>query len=78
MKNDGSTDIYFATKGPNCGKNNWLETVPRKIWFVILQMYGPLKFWLEQTWRPGEIELMNQSDAENVILNPSTNKGEMK
>lgn len=55
---DGSTDIYFAPKAPEGYDNNWLETVPGKSWFVILRMYGPLKPWLEQTWRPSEIVLV--------------------
>ena len=55
---DGSTDIYFGPKAPEGMENNWLETVPGKSWFVALRMYGPLKPWLDQTWRPGEIELV--------------------
>jgi hypothetical protein len=58
MNEDGSTDIYFGPKAPEGYENNWLETVPGKSWFNILRMYGPLKPWLEQTWRPGEIELV--------------------
>ncbi|MCB1130902.1 MAG: DUF1254 domain-containing protein [Verrucomicrobiae bacterium] len=54
---DGSTDIYFSPKAPEGFENNWLETVPGKSWFVILRMYGPLKPWLDQSWRPGEVEL---------------------
>lgn len=56
---DGSYDIYFAPKAPKGYENNWLETVPGKGWFVALRMYGPLEAWIEKTWRPGEIELVN-------------------
>ena len=55
---DGSYDIYFAPKAPKGYGNNWLETVPGKSWFIILRMYGPLKPWLDQTWRPSEVELV--------------------
>ena len=58
MNEDGSTDIYFGSKAPEGYENNWLETVPGKSWFVILRMYGPLKPWIEKTWRPGEVEPM--------------------
>ncbi len=37
---------------------NWVHTVPRKGWFTILRLYGPLEPWFDKTWRPGEIELM--------------------
>ena len=55
---DGSYDIYFAPKPPKGYENNWLETVPGKGWFVGLRLYGPLEPWIEKTWRPGEIELV--------------------
>ena len=54
---DGSYNIYFGPRAPEGYENNWLETTQGKSWFVILRMYGPLKPWLDQTWRPGEIEL---------------------
>jgi hypothetical protein len=56
--NDGSFDIYFAPKPPAGKENNWLQTVPGKSWFVALRMYGPLEPWIDQSWRPGEIELV--------------------
>jgi len=55
---DGSYDIYFTPKPPKGYENNWLETVPGKGWFVALRLYGPLEPWIEKTWRPGEIELV--------------------
>ncbi len=55
---DGSCNIYFAPKPPKGFENNWLETVPGKGWFVALRMYGPLQEWIDKTWRPGEIELV--------------------
>ena len=55
---DGSLDIYFAPKPPKGQENNWLQTVPGKSWFIALRMYGPLEPWIDQTWRPGEIELV--------------------
>ncbi len=55
---DGSYDIYFAPKPPKGKEGNWLETVPGKSWFTILRMYGPLTPWIDKTWRPSEIELV--------------------
>ena len=51
-------DIYFARKPPKGQESNWLQTVPGKSWFIALRMYGPLQPWIDQTWRPGEIELV--------------------
>lgn len=54
---DGSYDLYFGPKAPEGKENNWLQTIPGKSWFVILRMYGPLKPWLDRSWRPGELEM---------------------
>jgi hypothetical protein len=55
---DGSFTIYFGPAAPRGYENNWIETLPGKSWFVILRMYGPLEPWIDQTWRPSEVELV--------------------
>ena len=55
---DGSYDIYFAPEAPEGQEGNWIQTIPEKSWFIILRMYGPLEPWLNKTWVPGEIELV--------------------
>ena len=55
---DGSFDVYFGPVAPKGFEKNWLQTIPGKSWFVILRMYGPLKPWIEKTWRPDEIKLV--------------------
>ncbi|MGD8370924.1 MAG: DUF1254 domain-containing protein [Syntrophobacterales bacterium] len=55
---DGSYDIYFAPKAPKGKEGNWLQTIPGKSWWLALRMYGPLQPWIDQTWRPGEIEVV--------------------
>jgi len=55
---DGSFDVFFSPN-PTPGKeNNWLQTIPGKSFIVILRVYGPLKPWIEKTWRPGEVLLV--------------------
>jgi hypothetical protein len=55
---DGSYDVYFAPEAPKGKEGNWLQTNRDKSWFVILRMYGPLEPWINKTWRPSEIELV--------------------
>lgn len=55
---DGSVDIYFGPDAPAGYENNWIQTVPGKGWFLLLRLYGPLEPWFDQTWRPGDIELV--------------------
>lgn len=56
---DGSYDIYFAPEAPKGLENNWLQTIPGKSWFVALRLYGPQENWINKTWRPSEVELVN-------------------
>jgi hypothetical protein len=56
---DGSYDIYFAPEAPEGWESNWIQTIPGKSWFIILRMYGPLEPWLDKTWRPSELELVD-------------------
>jgi len=55
---DGSVDLYFAPKAPAGKEANWIQTVPKKGWYTILRLYGPLAPWFDKTWRPGEVELV--------------------
>ena len=56
---DGSYDIYFSPEAPAGFENNWLQTIPGKSWFVALRLYGPLEPWIEKTWRPSEVMLVD-------------------
>ncbi len=59
MNEDGSYDIYIGPEAPAGYGNNWLQTIPGKSWFVILRLYGPLEAWIDKTWRPSEVMLVN-------------------
>lgn len=61
---DGSYDIYFSPTPPLGKEGNWLQTIPGKSWFIALRVYGPLQPWIDQTWRPGELEPVSQSSME--------------
>ena len=58
---DGSVDLYFGPKPPEGKEKNWIQTVENKGWFVILRIYGPLEPWFDETWKPGEIELISDT-----------------
>lgn len=55
---DGSVDIYFGPKAPAGEENNWVQTLPKKGWFMILRLYGPLEPWFDKSWRPNDLELL--------------------
>ena len=57
---DGSVTLRFGPEAPDGPEAmNWIQTVPGKGWFALLRLYGPLEPWFEQTWRPGDIELVD-------------------
>jgi hypothetical protein len=58
MNPDGSVDIYFAPEAPEGKEDNWIQTIPGKSWFIIFRMYGPLQPWIDKTWRPSDLELV--------------------
>lgn len=55
---DGSIDVVFSPDAPEGMENNWVQSIPGKSWFIILRAYGPLAPWIDKTWRPGELELV--------------------
>ncbi len=57
---DGSYDVIFAPKLPEgVDERNWIQSIPEKSWFIIFRAYGPLQPWLDKSWRPGELELVD-------------------
>ena len=55
---DGSIDVLFAPQVPKGMEKNWIQTIPGKSWFILLRAYGPLQPWIDKTWRPSELELV--------------------
>ena len=58
------TPIPFGPTAPNGKESNWGQTVPGKGWNTIFRLYGPLESWFDQTWRPGEIELLQYATSD--------------
>jgi hypothetical protein len=56
---DGSYDIYFSPKAHKGKESNWIQTVPGKGWNTILRLYGPLESFYDQSWMPGDPELVD-------------------
>ncbi|WP_390887165.1 DUF1214 domain-containing protein [Bradyrhizobium ottawaense] len=54
---DGSTTIYFGPTQPaGVKRGNWIQTDPKKGWFVILRLYSPLEPFFTKSWRLSEVE----------------------
>ena len=57
VNQDGSVDIWFGPKDPAGKEDNWIQTIPGKDWTMKLRLYGISESGIDQTWRPGEIEV---------------------
>ena len=58
VNQDDSVDIWFGPKDPAGKVNNWIQTIPGKDWTMILRLYGTLESKIDQTWRPGKLEVI--------------------
>ena len=55
---DGSYTMWFGPKAPKGHESNWIQTMPKKSYSVLLRLYGPLEAWFDKTWKPGDFELV--------------------
>jgi hypothetical protein len=56
---DGTTTVHFSPTQPaGVKRGNWIQTDPKKGFFAILRLYGPLEPFFTKKWRPSEIELV--------------------
>lgn len=55
---DGSYTVYFGPQPPAGREGNWVQTMPGRGWTVLLRLYAPLEPWFDQSWKPGDIELV--------------------
>ena len=55
---DGSVTVWFGPKPPAGHETNWVQTMPGKGYNLALRLYGPLEPWFDQTWKPGDPELI--------------------
>ena len=58
VNRDGSVDVWFGPQAMASREHNWIKTLPGKGWTLILRLYGTMNSWHDQTWRPGEIEVV--------------------
>lgn len=55
---DGSFTVWFGPQAPEGHETNWVQTTPDKGYNLALRLYGPLEPWFNQSWKPGDPELV--------------------
>jgi hypothetical protein len=52
---DGSIDLHFGPTPPDGYEQNWIKTPPDQGWSIFIRLYGPLRSYFDQTWKPDDI-----------------------
>ena len=58
LNKDGSATVYFGPQAPKGQENNWVQTISKKGYNVLLRLYGPEQAWFDKAWMPGDFELV--------------------
>jgi hypothetical protein len=55
---EGSVDLSLGRKPPAGKEASGTATMPRRGWFALFRLYGPLEPWFDKEYRLGEFELL--------------------
>jgi hypothetical protein len=56
---DGGVTVYIGPEPPGGKEGNWIRTLPDVGWFPVIRLYGPLESWIDRTWKPDDVELVD-------------------
>ncbi len=56
VEDDGNTKIFIGDKAPEGYENNWIQSNPKKGFFVYLRLYGPLESFFDKSWKMPNVE----------------------
>jgi hypothetical protein len=56
IEEDGSVEVFFGPKSPVGKENNWIQTISKKSWYMVINLYEPKEAWFKQAWIPGTIQ----------------------
>jgi len=55
QEKDGSTKVYVGPSAPEGYENNWVQSNPKKGFFVYLRLYGPLETFYDKSWKMPDV-----------------------
>ena len=56
VNKDGSVDLYFGPKAPKGWETNWIETLPKKGFFVWFRAYHPTESLFDGSWMLDDVK----------------------
>ena len=55
-----ATAVYMSPEQPKgVARGNWIQTDPKKGWFIMLRLYSPTEAFFDGSWKPGDFEKIN-------------------
>ena len=60
---DGSVDIVIGPDKPDDSRANWIATDPAKGWFAMFRFYGPLRGYIDRSWKLGDLSSKSTSSS---------------
>ena len=60
VNDDGSVDICFGPEIPSGKESNWIQTINKRGWYLIIRLYDLNKKMSDMDWSPGQIEPVNE------------------
>ena len=59
VEEDGSYKVFVGPKAPEGYENNWIQSNPKKGFFVYMRLYGPLESFFDKSWKMPDVKKVN-------------------
>lgn len=59
VEEDGSYKVFVGPTVPEGYENNWIQSNPKKGFFVYLRLYGPLETYFDKSWKMPDVKKIN-------------------
>ena len=56
VEEDGSVKVFVGPTVPEGYENNWIQSNPKKGFFVYMRLYGPLETFYDKSWKMPDIK----------------------
>lgn len=56
---DGSYKVFVGPTAPEGYENNWVQSNPKKGFFVYMRLYGPLESYFDKSWKMPDVVKVN-------------------
>lgn len=58
VEDNGSVKVYVGPSAPAGYEKNWIQSNPKKGFFVYLRLYGPLEPYYDKSWKMPDVQMV--------------------